>query len=345
MSKLDEALLQHMRYLVFTEGRPFSYRDFRYFEVNGESYSMAHGTYRNKISKLKKTGEVEDEYNAGVAFYTLRGYRFGKTKARMMTMTPMMTPNHMVVSPVTNVINNNEITRLPVYKAIQRLPPDRKALHNIRLRFHVQDSWTILESSSKYKPNAVSKDIQLPVLNTDNLNIKIIIHRTNTISVIVGCSNAPVVVNIEDIIRLCTALTRVEERLSRIVDDCGNSLPGGYESIPIPNYKTWSVRMWHFGADSKITNEFAQEKFCETWQVAEKVLARVYNNKNLRHNGNGNRRVKRQEIQEHPNKSFADAIKDKVGLDSCVGQNPKLGRRTSASQTKPTWREKHSLGL
>jgi hypothetical protein len=29
MSKLDEALLQHMRYLVFTEGRPFSYREKR----------------------------------------------------------------------------------------------------------------------------------------------------------------------------------------------------------------------------------------------------------------------------------------------------------------------------
>jgi hypothetical protein len=62
MSKLDEAMLQYMRYLVFTEGRPFSYRDFRYFEVNGENYGMVHGTYRNKISKLKKTGEVEDEY-------------------------------------------------------------------------------------------------------------------------------------------------------------------------------------------------------------------------------------------------------------------------------------------
>jgi hypothetical protein len=289
MSKLDEAMLQHMRYLVFTEGRPFSYRDFRDFEVNGENYGMTHGTYRNKISKLKKTGEVEDEYNAGVAFYTLKGHRFGKAKTRMMTMmTPMMTPNHTVVSPVTNVINNNEITILPIYKAIQRFPPDRKALHNIRLRFQVEDSWTILQSSSKYKPNAVSKDIHLPVLNTDNLNIRIIVHRTNTISVIVGCSNAPIVINTEDIIRLCTALTRAEERLSRIIDDCGNSLPGGYESILVPNYKTWSVRMWHFGTDSKITNEFAQEKFCETWQIAEKVLARVYNNKNLRHNGNGN---------------------------------------------------------
>jgi hypothetical protein len=322
MSKLDEAMLQHMHYLVFTEGRPFSYRDFRYFEVNGESYSMAHGTYRNKISALMKAGIVEQEFNSGQAFYTLKGVRFGKAKARMMMMTSLMTPNHMVVSPVTNVINNNnDITRLPIYKAIHTLPLDKKALHNIRLRFQVQDSWTILASSSKYKLNTVSKDIQLPVLNTDNLNIRIIVHRTNTISVIVGCSNAPVVIDTQDIIRLCTALTRAVERLSRIVDNCGNSLPGGYESIPIPNYKTWSVRMWHFGTDSKITNEFAQEKFCETWQVAEKVLARVYNNKNLRHNGNGNRRVRRQEIQEYPNKSFVDAIKDKVGLALMAKRN------------------------
>jgi hypothetical protein len=321
MSELEDAMVKHMTYLVYTENRPFSYRDFMHFEVDGNQHKMTHGTFRNKVSDFIKKEIAELDYKSSIAFYTLKGVSFGNKKktTNHMVMTPWMTPNHMVVSPVTNVINNNnEITRLPIYKAIQRFPPDRKALHNIRLRFQVQDSWTILKSSSKYKPNTVSKDIQLPVLNTDNLNIRIIIHRTNTISVIVGCSNAPVVINIEDIIRLCTALTRAEERLSRIIDDCGNSLPGGYESIPIPNYKMWSVRMWHFGTDSKITNEFAQEKFCETWQIAEKVLARVYNNKNLRHNGDGNGRTKRQEIQECPNKSFADAIKDKVSRSGQV---------------------------
>ena len=31
------------------------------------------------------------------------------------------------------------------------------------------------------------------------------------------------------------ALARTQERIQRIVDECGQSLPGGYESIPIPD--------------------------------------------------------------------------------------------------------------
>ena len=49
MSSLDEAMLSHMRYLALTEGRSFSYLDFQSFEVNGMTYGMTHGTYRNKI--------------------------------------------------------------------------------------------------------------------------------------------------------------------------------------------------------------------------------------------------------------------------------------------------------
>jgi len=41
------------------EQRPFSFADFREFEIGGKKYQMKHGTFRNNISRLKKRGEVE----------------------------------------------------------------------------------------------------------------------------------------------------------------------------------------------------------------------------------------------------------------------------------------------
>ena len=51
MTELDDAMKEHMTYLVYSEHKPFSYKDFRYFKCNQKSYEMTHGTFRNKISK------------------------------------------------------------------------------------------------------------------------------------------------------------------------------------------------------------------------------------------------------------------------------------------------------
>ena len=94
VSQLDEAMLNHMRYLTLTEGRPFCYLDFQSFEVNGKIYGMTHRTYRNKIWGFRRAGIAETEYNSGTAFHTLKDIHFGDRKKKAM-MTPMMTPNLM----------------------------------------------------------------------------------------------------------------------------------------------------------------------------------------------------------------------------------------------------------
>src|SRR5215211_1351759 len=302
MSSLGDAMLKQIRYLVLTEHRPFSYLDFCSKEVKGQPYAMAHGTFRNKISRFMKLGIVEIEYNAGTAFHTLKGVHFGKRKKMMMI------PNHMGVSPVTNVINTNDaITKTPLYKSIQKLPPEKRALHDIHLKFQVPDIWHILSLSKKYIPNPVSKDISLPYIITNNhLKIHTIVHKTNTVTVSVACSFEPVATDTDGLIRLSNALTRVEERTSRIVDECGNTLPGGYENIVIPEHSKWTVTLWHFGADSPNYNELTGDKYSITWQAGHRVLNRIYNKKMHRING------KRREIQESPHKPFAAAIKDKM---------------------------------
>jgi hypothetical protein len=306
-SQLDEAMLDHMRHLAFTEGRSFSYLDFQSFEFNGKAYGMTHGTYRNKIREFKRAGIVETEYNSGTAFHTLKDVHFGKRKK---TMTPSMTPNHMGGSPVTGVTNkeDDEITKTAIYKAIQELPPEEKSVHDIHLTYTVPDIYTLLSTSpsSNYVPKAVSMDIHLPVLNTAvGLRIQTIVHRTDTVQVIVGCSNMPVRFDTEGIARLSSGLTRTEERTSRIVDECGKNMPGGYEQLIIPDHMTWKVVMWHFGTDSI---EKAEEKFCVTWRVAQKVLGRCYT-KRIK---SKNYAVVRREIQETPGTSLRNALNEKA---------------------------------
>jgi hypothetical protein len=200
MSELDCAMMKHISHIVLEDHRPFSYRDFLRFEVEGKEYRMQHGTFRNKISHLTREKKVELAYNAGIAFYTLKGIIFGKTKL-------MMTPNRIGVQD-------------PILKLIQNLPLDKRALHDIRFRFQVHGIWPILSTTSQVTVDPRSKDIRLKTNEIDGLRIMITVHKTDTITVIVACSCQPVAVDISGIIRLSNALTRVEERLSKIVYDC-----------------------------------------------------------------------------------------------------------------------------
>jgi hypothetical protein len=303
-------MLKHIYHLVHVERRTFSHRDFTSDEVSDQPYYMRHGTFRNKISKLIKEGRVEFAYSSVLAFYTLKGIKFGKHKL----MTPMMTPNHMGVSSVTTGTgvtgdsDRTNLSNLPIYKEIQKLPLEKRALHDIHYKFQVAYIWKTL--AYVYEIDSSNQGITLPVITSDELNLTITAYHTDTVTVIVKCSNFPVAIITEDIIRLSNILTRVEERLSRIVDECGSSMLDGYETIHIPDHRTWIVTLWHFGTDSFNYKEFAGEGYCVTWQEGQKALIRTYDKRLLTKNKNkvpGNRK----EIQERPNKPFKEAIQDK----------------------------------
>jgi hypothetical protein len=75
-------------------------------------------------------------------------------------------------------------------------------------------------------------------------------------------------------------------------------LPGGYESILIPDSDTWMVKMWHFGVDAP---SYKEEKICMTWKDAQGVLLREYNKKM--------KGKLRKERQEYPKISLVEATK------------------------------------
>jgi hypothetical protein len=165
---------------------------------------------------------------------------------------------------------------------------------------------------STYHPglpiNHISKDIRIPTYNIDELLVRVTVHRTDTVSVLVACPLAPVAADVSGVIRLASAFARVEERLTALLTGSGTAIAPrvGYNyPLRIPNHCAWVVIMWHFGTDS--LTEYTGEKFEVTWETGQHVLLRAYTK--VTKDRKDRIRVERQ---EYPNTTFSQAIEEKL---------------------------------
>jgi hypothetical protein len=171
----------------------------------------------------------------------------------------------------------------------------------MHFKFVVLDIWKIVSCSGKYKIIQESKDIVIPPLVLNGMRIQANIHRTDTVTATVACSGSPITATIDDangVIRLASALSRFQERLQRTLDECGEMLPGGYESIPIPEIYSWIITMWHFAVDSP---SYKETRICMTWKDGESVLLREYSREK--------QSMLRKERQEYPRTTISEASK------------------------------------
>ena len=253
MTELDDAMKEHMTYLVYSEYRPFSYKDFRYFEVNQKSYKMSHGTFRNKISKMIQNYEVEVHTISNPNFYTLKGCRFDNGKP--------MTSNH------TEIINTQKLIHHPLYLILEDVVFGERAVHNLHLTFKAEGFYDILLDNPQLikNINKHNKGIKFNYGNVDKFSIIISVYPTDTCQIVIGCSENPISLNFEGVNKLTTTLCRIEERFSYL---CIGS------SIKIPNYKYWIIALWHIGKDS--ISEYSREMFHCEWNLAEQMILRIY---------------------------------------------------------------------
>ena len=171
---------------------------------------------------------------------------------------------------------------------IQNTPFDKSSLHDIRLRTTVNGIWYLLSRS--------------PSLSMNQLDFKVTVHRTDTVSVVIGCSFSPVAVDKAGIIRLSNALTLVHDRLERLIKDSNVN-----SGLLIPSRMTWTVTMWHFGADASIS--YKGKSFHVNWKVAENALVALYSKV-----WKGGKRRIRAERQEYPYKALDEAFDEKLNL-------------------------------
>ncbi len=279
----EDVLLDYIIFIAMTERRPVSYKDCLYFEFEEQEYRMIHGTFRNKISKLKKSVKVKKIYHSNIAFYKPVGYDvYGKG----------MTDNGAGIS-----------TNTPLYKLIKDTVLEKNAVHNIRLKFECKNIWNILSCviENKYdildsnkvstfyyndiltnpttdidigipeNINPQSKDIQFDSLDIKGFKTDITIHKTDTVTIIISCSYNPIVLDSKGYVDFSALLVRIEERLARLVNDCSiyylkiqkgidyasnkissnntNDLLTNIASnifIKIPSYENWIIIMCRF---------------------------------------------------------------------------------------------------
>jgi hypothetical protein len=125
-------------------------------------------------------------------------------------------------------------------------------------------------------------DITLQPVEIANQVIKTTVHKTDTVSVIVGCSVTPILIDLFGLARLTSSIARVEERLQLLVNEYSTvSILSGrqqYLSLilnsKIPDHMTWTVKMWHFGQDA--LTSYSGDKFDMAWEDSLNVLHYIY---------------------------------------------------------------------
>ena len=225
---------------------------------------------------------MEVSYYSSCAFYTLTGYKFGKS----------MTPNHTVV-------HNN-----PIYRILKDLPFDKQSIHDVRLVFKAPKIWQTVSFNPDFHKNNRSQDIIIPVWSKNNALIKTVIHKTDTVSVTIACSLQPIILDGNGIINFFNLLARIEEKLQFVLDN-SDKVNTTKKQVSIPDYDQWIVTMWHFGRDASI--EYTGEKFGISALNLQHILTRIYVK-----DFNGKSRI-RIERQEYPKETVIDAINEKLG--------------------------------
>ena len=289
MTELDEAMQQQMAYFVFVEHTNFCRGNFLRFEWEGKEYKPNYRTINNKFSEFSKKGIIEIDVKGNPSYYSLKGHKFGR---KPMTLNHMggitLSPNH------------------PLYKMLQNIVWDKEGIHNIRLRLEVPDIYDIVSIRYRFTINPVSKDIEVPYPNKDNVQLVLRIHKTDTVSVAVSCTKQPITLDYCDngIPRFFTILARCEGYLQCLTID---------KLISIPHFKNWLITMWHFNRDG--LKEYAGEKFSISVEGADNTIERIYSK-------DFNGKIKpRYEIQEYPEQTIKKAINDKLRIPDVLKLN------------------------
>jgi len=147
------------------------------------------------------------------------------------------------------------IRKHPLYNIIKDIVFGTRRLHDIHLAFKSKGLWTYLSSIDYYRKKTNLKQViafgYFPLERY--LSIQVIVQHIDTVNVIVGCSKNPIVYDIDGIIRLSDALTRIEERLAAVVNNPSNktfNAEYNQSEIKIPDKDDWTITLWHIHRDS-----------------------------------------------------------------------------------------------
>ena len=264
-----DIFLERMSNIINVEKKSsFSFLDFLSFELNGYKYTYKHPSIRNIFSTLHKEGKIKLVDRTSLALYTLAG---------------TIVEKRITLSYTTGAINLTYKQKL-ILKVFKILELDNPAVHDIRLIFTCEGLRSILLSTNsdliKKIDEKDNKNITLNDITLHDITLKITVHNTDKVTVMIACSDYPIPLNYIGIIHLSNALTRVEDRLQQLVEDYNNKAPKDIHekkvTCIVPSHMTWIVNMWHFGQDS--LPGFGRDFFDISWREGIEIF-HIYSKK------------------------------------------------------------------
>lgn len=112
-------------------------------------------------------------------------------------------------------------------------------------------------------------------------------------------------IDVKDMLQLFEALTRTETYLANTMEKSGHN--SGIAVAHIPTYRSWIVKIWHFGIDT--LDSYGKEEFHVTFEEGMSDVYRIYTKRK------GSKDIVRVEHQEYPNQAVADAFVQKYFRD------------------------------
>ncbi len=267
----DKELYQKIYNIAIRQGRPVSYKDFA---------GMKHGTFRNRVLRLRRIGWIEKAYQSSLAFY-----------------------KPVDIAIVSDRLSSNYHMGGKAFgQLLEELHFREPAIHDIRLSFHAPRLYEYLlrDSNQNLRQNPVSKDIMLPVLAFDNGTrvVRITVHRSGAVSVQVGCSEYPVVIDYFPLFSFFSMLGEVRAYLQNLHNDKDLA-------FKIPETSSWLLAHCHLNRDTMVS--VAGERFNITLEDACGQFLRVYVKK-----FQDNSQKLRIEESIAPQKPLFDVIKEKL---------------------------------
>ena len=190
----------------------------------------------------------------------------------------------------------------PLYKWLKNLPVEKQSLHNIRLRFQAENIWCIFSNIFPQRINEYNKDIELEDWQfIDDINTKVTVHHTNTVTVAIACSYKPLATNVGGLMNCIEVLVRTEERIAGILSNQCSDI----KSVSIPSFRKWIGVMWHFGIDG--IDAYDKEAFRVTFEEGISDIYTIYT-KRMK-DGRLKPRIDHQEYSKNP---FVDMFLQKL---------------------------------
>lgn len=295
-SELQDAVLEVLAFMVLSEGRPASYMDFvPCFEAQGKVYHIAHGTFHNIMAKMMKNGDIIPCYTSQMTFYSLPGHPFSRN----------------AVTHYPRGVSRDLLDR------VRRLAFQERAIHDIHLTFTSHSLWGLVAATGRYTQRAVSKDIAIDEYRIGLAVVKVTLHHSDSVSVVISCSDNPIPLDAQGVLQFSEILIRTEERVSQVIRACCEAL--SIKNPPaIQGYRDWVITMWHFGRDS--LTECTGKMYNVTWQVGMNTFhayAKKFAGAKVRH---------RVEIEETPRQPVQDVLADVLERpDLCAKPNYRPG--------------------